>query len=35
MDNSLIYGDVLKGDSKTKEILEQINRINEAKHFYW
>ena len=32
MDNLVEYGDILKGESKTKEILELINRINEGKY---
>ena len=32
MENSFEFSDVLKGESKTKQILMEVNRINEAKH---
>ena len=32
MSTLFVYGDVLKGESKTKESLEKTIRINEAKH---
>ena len=32
MENSFEFSDLLKGESKTKEILTKINRINEAKY---